>query len=171
MSSGKLPSELFFDTIRGKKSNPEPKKEEPPKSNQPTEMSRINEIIKRHEDIFGFSTLLNDEGKYLLQRIDHAFNILLDDMADGQSEIQWQREKIKRLEIKIKDLKNYIIATGHDSEYEKWKKAQGQGRKPKTIDMERYNLLEKAQIPKKEIAKLLGVSPNTLRKILSSQGK
>lgn len=72
---------------------------------------------------------------------------------------QLRREK----NAEIKALKSYIAESGNDEGYQRWKKAQKNGRKKSVIDWEKYDTLKSVGLTEKDCAKYLGVSVSTLR--------
>lgn len=114
----------------------------------------------------GFTPLINSEGKWDLRGISELFEYLVDDREEEAKKHNYYKNRLGSLREKYDELVRYINATGNDEAYQKWKQAQKQGRPKKTIDWERYDLLVRAQLNQKEIAQHLGVSPNTLRKLL-----
>lgn len=79
-----------------------------------------------------------------------------------------KREQTKRRKA-VKDLKAMQEAMTQIDGYQKWKEAQKAGRAPKRIDWTQYDLLVQAKANQKQIAAILGVSPNTLRKLVKER--
>ena len=113
---------------------------------------------------------LRYEGKWYRLGIAHFLRDVWEDNQRLEDELRKAQELTRKAREENARLKHYLKQLDGLEGYAKWMKAQKQGRKPKEINIDRYHLLKKAKVNQKEIAKLLGVSPNTLRKILREKG-
>ena len=126
-------------------------------------LHELNEVVKKSSE---FAPLINKAGNWDLRAFSELLEYLVDDREEEVKKHNYYKNRLESLREKYNELVRYINETGNDEAYQKWKQAQKQGRPKKAIDWERYDLLVRAQLNQKEIAQHLGVSPNTLRKLL-----
>ncbi len=114
----------------------------------------------------GYTPLINAENRWDLGAISEFLQMIVELNEKNYASRNHYKARYDSLREKYDELAEYLSVTGNDEAYQKWREAQRQGRPKKAIDWERYDLLLRAQLTQKEIAQHLGVSANTLRKLL-----
>lgn len=117
----------------------------------------------------GHSPLINASNRWDLPAIAEVIQAIVELNEKHYASRNHYKARYESLREKYDELAEYLSVTGNDEAYKKWREAQRQGRPKKTIDWERYDLLLRAQLTQKEIAQHLGVSANTLRKLLKER--
>lgn len=117
----------------------------------------------------GHPPLINASNRWDLSAIAEVIQAIVELNEKHFASRNHYKARYDSLREKYDELAEYLSVTGNDEAYQKWKEAQKQGRPKKSIDWERYDLLLRAQLTQKEIAQHLGVSANTLRKLLKER--
>ena len=145
------------------------------------EFEQVNPLEKQKKEIYSKLEEVNEwavgenlpsliqDGKWVTLNIAYLAGVMFDYCIDTANDIKKAQDLTRKAREENARLKHYLKQLDGLEGYAKWLKAQKQGRKPKDINWEKYEILKKANINQKDMARLLGVSPNTLRKILKAK--
>ena len=166
---GDSPQELENMNLKNAQSNAGETKQQ---SVNTTPVEGWRETLSFAEEVaenFSLPKLKNPDGKYNLQAIAALFEALFEYSDKLTNSREYYKARYEKLKQEQQALVSYLESNKSLDEFAKWKAAQKAGRPHKTVDWKKYDLLNQAGLTQKEIAQHLGVSPNTLRKLVGER--
>lgn len=135
-------------------------------------LQKALEKLKEYSDYaveYDMNSFYFENGKLNLVAVVGFMEVLEKTCDEHFASRNYYKSRYNSLKAKYDELGEYMEHINATDGYEKWKSAQAHGRPRKTIDWEQYDLLTKAHVNQKQKAQILGVSPNTLRKLLKER--